>query len=464
MKATEPTSSAAEDSAITQIQPALSGIPPRVLVVDDDAIALERMRDLVSAAGYDVTLATSGAAALEELQREFAPIVILDRSMPGMDGLDLCRAIRGGTNYPGYVYIMLCTAHDSEEEILAGLNAGADDYLSKRASGTQLIARLATARRIIALEHSLKHVIEERRRMAMTDALTDAYNRRYFMNHLRREIKRTRRSGGDLVLAVFDIDHFKHINDRFGHAAGDAVLVEFARRMKESLPRETDWCARLGGEEFAVVLAETGLAGGQIVAENIRRAVAATPVRTAAGAIEFTVSVGVSSLAVFGAREAVTIEQLLRRADDCLYISKRQGRDRVTIDDEGTVKRKPLKTLLYVDDDPDIREIVQMSLTLDGQLNVLTSDGGERALLKMRVEHPDLVVLDVMMPGMDGPTLLKRMRQDPNLAHIPVIFMTAKASAEEAERFRELSAIGVIAKPFDPMALGGQVRALWEAR
>lgn len=463
MKATESTGSAAEESAITQIQPALSSIPPRVLVVDDDAIALERMRDLVTAAGYEVILADSGAAALAELRREFAPIVILDRSMPGMDGLELCRAIRGGTNYPGYVYIMLCTAHDSEEEILAGLNAGADDYLSKRASGTQLIARLATARRIIALEHSLKHVIEERRRMAMTDALTDAYNRRYFMNHLRREIKRTRRSGGDLVLAVFDIDHFKHINDRFGHAAGDAVLVEFARRMKEALPRETDWCARLGGEEFAVVLAETGLAGGQIVAESLRRAVAATPVRTAAGAIEFTVSVGVSSLAMFGARAAVTIEQLLRRADDCLYISKRQGRDRVTIDGEDIVN-KPLKTLLYVDDDPDIREIVQMSLTLDGQLNVLTSDGGERALLKMRVEHPDLVVLDVMMPGMDGPTLLKRMRQDPNLAHIPVIFMTAKASVEEAERFRELSAIGVIAKPFDPMALGGQVRALWEAR
>jgi two-component system cell cycle response regulator len=463
VKATEPTSPAAEESAITQIQPALSGTPPRVLVVDDDAIALERMRDLVTAAGYNVTLAASGAAALDELQREFAPIVILDRSMPGMDGLDLCRAIRGGSNYPGYVYIMLCTAHDSEEEILAGLNAGADDYLSKRASGTQLIARLATARRIIALEHSLKHVIEERRRMAMTDALTDAYNRRYFMNHLRREIKRTRRSGGDLVLAAFDIDHFKRINDRFGHAAGDAVLVEFARRIQEALPRETDWCARLGGEEFAVVLTETGLAGGQIVAEGIRRVVAATPVRTAAGAIDVTVSVGVSSLAVFGASEAVTIEQLLRRADDCLYISKRQGRDRVTIDGEDIVD-KPLKTLLYVDDDPDIREIVQMSLTLDGQLNVLTSDGGERALLKMRVEHPDLVVLDVMMPGMDGPTLLKRMRADPHLAQIPVIFMTAKASAEEAERFRELSAIGVIAKPFDPMALGGQVRALWEAR
>jgi CheY-like chemotaxis protein len=126
--------------------------------------------------------------------------------------------------------------------------------------------------------------------------------------------------------------------------------------------------------------------------------------------------------------------------------------------------RKPLKTLLYVDDDPDIREIVQMSLSLDSRLTVLTSDGGELALTRMRSENPDLVVLDVMMPGMDGPTLLKRMRQDPALAQIPVIFMTAKSSAEEAARFRELSAVGVIAKPFDPMALGAQVRALWEGR
>ena len=461
MKATETPDTAPDESAITLIQPALSAIPPRVLVVDDDDVALERMRDLVTAAGYEVVTATSGSAALAALQTEFAPIVILDRSMPGMDGVELCREIRNG-EYPGYVYLMLCTAHDSEDEILGGLRAGADDYLSKRASGTQLIARLATARRIIALEQSLKHVIEERRRMAMTDALTGSYNRRYFMRHLRRELKRTRRSGGDLALAILDIDHFKHINDRFGHAAGDAVLVEFARRIKEALQRETDWCARLGGEEFAVVLAETDLAGAQVVGETLRRAVSGAPVRTAAGSIDVTVSVGISSVGVFADRDAATVEQLLRRADDCLYFSKRHGRDRVTIDGEANVD-KPLKTLLYVDDDPDIREIVQMSLSLDGQINVLTSDGGERALLKMQVEHPDLVVLDVMMPGMDGPSLLRRMRLDPGLEHVPVIFMTAKASAEETERFRE-SAIGVIAKPFDPMVLSAQVRALWEAK
>ena len=455
---------ASDESVITAIQPALTTLVPRVLLVDDDELVVERLRDLLTTAGYEVVCASNGAAALESLRREFSPIVILDRNMPGMDGLELTRTIRDGTHYPGYVYIMLCTALDSEDEILTGLNAGADDYLSKRASGTQLLARLATARRILTLEHSLRQVSEERRRIAMTDALTGAHNRRYFMNHLRREVKRARRFGGELSLLVFDIDHFKHINDRYGHGAGDAVLVEFVRRIQGALPREFDWCARLGGEEFAVVLPQTDLTGGAVVAEKIRRGLAAAPIPTITGSIEATVSVGVTGVSVFAERDSATVEQLLRRADDCLYSSKRHGRDRVTVDGISNVSVKPLKTLLYVDDDPDIREIVQMSLSLDGELKVIVSDGGERALLKMRVEQPDLVVLDVMMPGMDGPTLLKRMRAEPGLAQIPVIFMTAKANQQEVARLRELSAIGVIAKPFDPMALGGQVKALWKTQ
>jgi two-component system, cell cycle response regulator len=458
---------AGDESAITAIQPTLLSIAPRVLLVDDDEIVIEHLRELIAAAGFEVATASNGAAALAELKRHFAPIVILDRNMPGMDGLELTRAIRDDPGYPGYVYIMLCTAHDSEDEILTGLKAGADDYLSKRVSGTQLLARLATARRILSLEHSLKQVIEERRRMAMTDSLTGAHNRRYFMNHMRRELKRARRLGGDLSLLVCDIDHFKHINDRHGHAAGDDVLVEFVRRVQESLPREYDWCARMGGEEFAIVLPQTPLAGAATVAEKIRHAVAAAPMQTSAGAVEVTVSVGVTSLSVVADPGSASAESLLRRADDCLYTSKNHGRDRVTIDGApAPVKSggKPLKSLLYVDDDADIREIVDMALSLDGGVKVHTSDGGERALLKMRVERPDLVVLDVMMPGMDGPTLLRRMRSDPELAHIPVIFMTAKVNLNDTGRFREMSAIGVIGKPFDPMTLGKQVRALWEAR
>jgi CheY-like chemotaxis protein len=125
---------------------------------------------------------------------------------------------------------------------------------------------------------------------------------------------------------------------------------------------------------------------------------------------------------------------------------------------------QPLTSLLYVDDDDDIREIVEMSLGLDGSLKVSSSSGGEQALATMRSERPDLVMLDVMMPGMDGPAILERMRADPELQHIPVIFMTAKTNPQEVAKFRGLSAIGVLAKPFDPMTLGSEVKALWNAK
>ena len=128
------------------------------------------------------------------------------------------------------------------------------------------------------------------------------------------------------------------------------------------------------------------------------------------------------------------------------------------------MKGRSLQSLLYVDDDDDIREIVELALGLDGSIRVTSSPGGEQALAEMREQRPDLVVLDVMMPGMDGPAMFDRMRADPQLQNIPVIFMTAKANPQEVARFRDLSAIGVIAKPFDPMALGAQVRALWNSQ
>lgn len=126
------------------------------------------------------------------------------------------------------------------------------------------------------------------------------------------------------------------------------------------------------------------------------------------------------------------------------------------------MKRSELKTILYVDDEPDIREVVQMSLSLVDGLDVQVCESGERALQLLPQLRPDLLLLDVMMPGMDGPSTLQRMRTIPALAKIPVVFMTAKAMPQEVARFRELGAVSVIAKPFDPIQLGNQVIAVWE--
>jgi diguanylate cyclase (GGDEF)-like protein len=305
------------------------GVALRVLLVDDDELALAWLGEVLCANGFEVCTATGSLEALASMKVDFAPVVITDLKMPGMDGLELCRTIRQQA-WPGYIYILLLTAQDAEEDILAGLSAGADDYLSKRMSPAQLLARLRTAQRILTLERSLKEALAEKRREALTDSLTGAPNRRYFVRRLTRELDRLRLHGGHLCLMSLDIDHFKQINDRYGHASGDSVLKEFVRRIGQCLPRITDWCARMGGEEFCVVLEETNFAGAKIVAERLRQAIADTPILTRAGPVKVTVSIGVSGLEAQANREEVTIDSLLLQADRYLYTSKETGRNCVT--------------------------------------------------------------------------------------------------------------------------------------
>jgi two-component system cell cycle response regulator len=304
----------------------------RVLLVHDDDAALEGLKNRVADAGYEVYTAGDGAAALAALNQEFTPIVVVARRMPAMDGLDLCRAIRAQA-WPGYVYVIVLTAYDIEEDVLEGLSAGADDYMSKGASDAQVIARFNTATRVLALEQSLKATVDERRQFEMTDLLTGAHNRRYFVRYLHSELKRSRRFGTELSLLVLDIDHFKRINDKYGHGIGDAMLKKFAERIQKFLPRPYDWLARLGGEEFAVVLPQTNLAGAAVVAERLRKSIEETSMRKFTGghSDSITVSVGVSGLQAMASRLSTTVDVLLADADRQLYMSKESGRNRVTM-------------------------------------------------------------------------------------------------------------------------------------
>lgn len=303
--------------------------PPTVLIVDDDPSVLAYLQGLVEAAGYEVLTAVDGVQALQRLDASPASIVVTDLSMPRMDGLELCRRIRARAG-SGYVYVMLLTIRDDEKDILAGLGAGADDYLSKRTSAAQFTARLWTARRVLSLEYSLKVALEEKRRMAMTDPLTGLYNRRYFMRHLSRELKRLQRWGGDASVILLDVDHFKKINDSFGHAAGDLVLKKLTRLICQSFKRETDWCARLGGDEFVIVLEGASLARARVGAEKLRQSIAETPIETAFGPVSVTASIGISGIQSAAGGRATTVEVLLEAADANLYRSKAAGRNRVS--------------------------------------------------------------------------------------------------------------------------------------
>jgi two-component system cell cycle response regulator len=305
-------------------------IASKVLLVDDDEVVRRGLAPIITAAGFDVTTSPSAEAALIFMQQDFAPIVILDVSMPGMDGLELCRAIRRQT-YSGYVYVLLHTTKDADADILAGLEAGADDYLHKRTPKSQLVGRLRTAQRILALEHSLKTALDERELMAMTDVLTGAFNRRYLLEHLNHELARSLRSRSELSILMLDLDHFSRVNDRHGHTAGDRALTDLVNRIQGCPLRSSDWCARLGGDEFVIVLPETDLAGAQVMAKKLLDAVSSTPMGT--GTSRMTVSIGGSGIEAINAEEPVTVETLLALADACLYKSKDAGRNRVTMPD-----------------------------------------------------------------------------------------------------------------------------------
>ena len=190
------------------------------------------------------------------------------------------------------------------------------------------MARLHSAQRILGLEQALKSEVEEKRRQSLTDPLTGAHNRRYFDQHLQRDFKSAQRGGGPLLLLMLDIDHFKRINDRFGHAAGDAVLQEVVRRIAMCLPRVTDWCARVGGEEFVIVLGNTALAGAAQVAERIRETIGGVPLPTPAGLIAATASMGVVQFQPGTSHEFVSVESLMHELDS--NISPAPGAPRTT--------------------------------------------------------------------------------------------------------------------------------------
>ena len=208
-----------------------------ILLAEDDPVTRMLMTRFLKKAGYEVDAVADGSEALDKMTERYYPILVTDWEMPEMDGIELCKAVRN-LQLDGYVYALLLTARDAKEHIIAGLEAGADDYLVKPVHEPELIARLNAGRRILALEHSLRVANQRNRILSITDALTGAYNRRYLMEQLPRELERCRRYAYPLSVLMCDIDHFKQINDEHGHAAGDDVLQQFAARVAEVHPHQ----------------------------------------------------------------------------------------------------------------------------------------------------------------------------------------------------------------------------------
>lgn len=300
----------------------------RVLLTDDEPVQRMLIGRMLSRAGYEVIMAEDGQQALEKMKEQEYCLLITDWEMPNLDGIGLCRAVRS-MNLPYYTYTIILTSRDASEHVVMGLQAGADDYLTKPIIEPELLARLNTGKRLVEMERSLRQALEENRRLSIIDALTGVFNRRYLMEQLSKELDRSARYSHPLSMMLCDVDHFKRINDNYGHQSGDETLVKFSQVLRECL-RETDWIARYGGEEFVIVLPETNLSAAANVAERCRAALAKDAFVVGGKSLPVTASFGVS-----GWQGAVPtgsdINKLIAIADTGVYASKEGGRNRVTV-------------------------------------------------------------------------------------------------------------------------------------
>ncbi len=300
-----------------------------ILLVDDDPFIIRVLSDSLTDTGYSVITAKNGREALELIERGDYPLILSDWVMPEMDGIELCKRIRSSQS-PRYTYIILLTSLDTRDNIIFGLESGADDYLVKPVHPAELTARLKTARRIIDLERSLKKSLEEIKALSIKDPLTGAYNRRYLDDCLNHEVRRAYRFRRPISILMMDIDNFKSVNDNYGHSAGDLVLRGIYEALAKNIRDEVDWIARYGGEEFVVVLPETPQEGMMVVAERLRQVVSSFSVHLDGMELGVTASFGAAGHMPVEQMPAITSTQLIELADRCMYDSKLAGRNRVT--------------------------------------------------------------------------------------------------------------------------------------
>ena len=295
-----------------------------VLIADDDPVSRRLLQVSLGHAGYNVTSAANGAEALRALDAaDYPRLCVLDWMMPEMDGVEVCRIIRERGREP-YVYVILLTSKSEQREIIEGLESGADDYIVKPFDLHELKARLRAGKRILDLEEQLVSARELLRTQATHDSLTGLLNRGAIFEMLNKELSRATRKKESLALIMADLDHFKQINDTYGHQAGDAVLREAASRMRTAL-REYDVIGRYGGEEFLVVSPQCRQTEAITLAERLRECISAQPIIFDDQTIHITASVGVAAVAGNSTRP----EELLHAADEALYAAKDGGRNRV---------------------------------------------------------------------------------------------------------------------------------------
>ena len=303
----------------------------RILIVDDHEDNVELLRARLESWGFETISAKDGAEALSVIESSLPDLVLLDIMMPKIDGIEVARRVKNNPDLP-FIPIIMQTALDSTENKVEGLEAGADDYITKPIDFPELKARVNSMLRIKRLqeeveerERELMEANERLRHMSQTDGLTGLDNRRHIESRLEEMFEHAKRLAEPFSCVMVDLDKFKSVNDEFGHQAGDAVLRQLARILKNEV-REIDHAGRYGGEEFILLLTGTVLDAAVTFAERVRKAIESHTFTFEGGSIRRTASFGVAG---WPHPRITNCDALVRAADESLYVAKETGRNRV---------------------------------------------------------------------------------------------------------------------------------------
>ncbi|HEY2090497.1 MAG TPA: diguanylate cyclase [Thermoanaerobaculia bacterium] len=311
-----------------------SSTPCRIVVIDDDPAIVRLLKKILSDQEMEVVTCSTAGEGFVALQEQDWHICLLDRGLPDSDGIEICRLVKADARFDARRVIML-SGYDSLDARVEALNLGADDYITKPFHPAEVLARVKASWRAVEMQQQLVEMAQQLEELSGHDDLTGVFNRRHFRKTIARAFDHSRRYKRPLSVAIIDVDHFKKVNDCFGHQAGDTVLAEVAKRFLRSV-RSSDYLARYGGEEFVVLLPETQLGDALTFGEKVRAAIASSPVPIAGGeALPVTVSVGAASLAHTQFNSAA---EMIRAADQALYRAKRNGRNRVEAERRRTTR------------------------------------------------------------------------------------------------------------------------------
>lgn len=417
----------------------------KILVVEDSATLRATMKSHIVAIGHRPYFASSGEEALQLVGSGGYDMIIMDVEMPGLDGFETTRLIREILG-DVWVPIIFVTSHTDDSSVLAGIEAGGDDYLIKPLTRAFLEAKLRALQRIAEMQKQLSRLNDELAKLSERDSLTKLYNRRAFNSRAGQSLNEAHRHGQRSSLIMLDVDHFKAYNDLYGHIDGDRCLEAISQCLADTVHRRSDLVARYGGEEFVIFLPETDQAGAVKIATDILNNVAECKLehKGSSTAEHVTLSMGVVSSENLND----TLDTLLARADQLLYQAKKQGRNQWV-----TEAMHHHKTILIADDNN--ANVVLLTKLLKSLGNIISAENADECIQMALELQPDLILLDSDRTVINGPETIRALADSTETAAIPVLYLSESANdATELEMARHIS------KPVNVASLRSKVMGL----